>query len=308
MWWKFKTRQSTHQSQPGAAPDPKTPSQMTEEHSQLPTPGNSTSPEPLSLVPRPPPSPGAVKDEPPVSPVVETTRFCPPPEGPKEQSSLGLHEVIESAFSVPLNPPAHSNQPPESPSATAQMNQQRKPSSRNSSRALHVVLPPTPPSISTNNTTAPTSPSSPPTSIASVPSRPEHLPPPQDHEPHVTPSPEEPIPGPPTQPDRDVACERVNLVTGIAAKFDELGAIFNSTHGLSQLAGSIQGISRRNQQFLGDVAIGRFAHLRLTRAHLPGRQVADPMPEFNPLRILADRQGGEGKETEGGEEDKMEVD
>jgi len=110
------------------------------------------------------------------------------------------------------------------------------------------------------------------------------------------------------QPERDIARERANLVAGIAAKLDELGVVFGSTHGLSQLAGSTQVISRRNQQFLGDVAIGRFAHLRLTRAHLPGRQVDNPMPEFNPLQVLADRQSNEEKEKEEEEGSDMDVD
>ena len=131
-----------------------------------------------------------------------------------------------------------------------------------------------------------------------------------DCEPTVPPSPKEPTPAPSAQPERDIARERTNLVNGIAAKFDELGVVFGSTHGLSQLAGSIQVISRRNQQFLGDVAIGRFKHARLTRAHLPGRQVENPMPEFNPLQILADRQGSKGEEMEGegGGEADMEID
>jgi len=306
MWCKFKMRQSAQQLQPGAASTAETMSQMTEERSQLPTPGNSTSPEPLSLVARPPLSPDGIKDEPPVSPVVETTSLCPPPEVPKEKGSFGLHAAIESAFSVLFQPPAHSTQPPEPPSASTQINQQRKSSSRSSSRALHVVLPPTPPSVSTNDTTAPTSPSFPPTSITPAPQEPEHSPPPPDHNTPVPPSREEPTPEPSVQLERDIAHERANLVSGIAAKLDELGVVFSSTHGLSQLAGSIQVISRRNQQFLGDVAIGRFAHLRLTRAHLPGRQVENPMPEFNPSQILADRQSSKEKET--GEEEGSDMD
>ena len=82
--------------------------------------------------------------------------------------------------------------------------------------------------------------------------------------------------------------------------------IFSSTHGLSQFAGSIQGISRRNRQFLDDVAVGRFAHFHLTNVHLP--QVAGSMPEFNPLRVLAGRQDNKGKGKEREEDDKMEVD
>ena len=307
MWCKFKQRQSTHQAQPGAAPAPETVSQMVDERPQLPTPVNSVSPEPLSLLARPPSSPEAVKDEPPVSPVVETTRLCPPPERPKENSSFGLHEAIESAFSAPLNSPAHPIQLPNPPSATTQINQQQNPSSRSSSRTLPAVLPLTPPSISTNNITAPRSPSLPPVSITSAPPQAEYSPPPPDHESPVPPSPKEPTPAPPAPPERDIARERANLVTGIATKFDELGVVFNSTHGLTQLAGSIQVIARRNQQFLGDVAVGRFARLRLTRTHLPGRQVENPMPEFNPLKILADRQGNKEKENEMGGEEDMEV-
>ena len=277
---------------------------MAEERSQLPTPGNSTSPEPLSLVARPPLFPDAIKDEPPVSPVVETTRLCPSPEVPKEKGSFGLHAAIESAFSVPFQPPAHSTQPPEPPSASTQINHRRRPS-RSSSLTPQVALPLTPPSVPTHNTTA-TSPSLSPTSTTPAPQEPEHSPPPPDHNTPVPPSPEEPITEPSVQPERDVAHERANLVAGIAAKLNELGVVFSSTHGLSQLAGSIQVISRRNQQFLGDVAIGRFAHLRLTRAHLPGRQVENPMPEFNPLQILADRQSG--KEEEKGEEEGSDMD
>ena len=81
--------------------------------------------------------------------------------------------------------------------------------------------------------------------------------------------------------------------------------MFSSTHGLSQLAGSIQGISRRNQQFLDDVAGGRFEKFHLTSAHLP--QEAGSMPEFNPLRVLVGWQGGK-EEGEEREEDEMKVD
>ena len=83
--------------------------------------------------------------------------------------------------------------------------------------------------------------------------------------------------------------------------------IFNSTHGLSQLAGSIQGISKRNQQFLDDVAGGRFEKFHLTSAHLPP-QAAGPMPEFNPLQVLAGRQDSKGKGKEREDEDEMKVD
>jgi hypothetical protein len=89
---------------------------------------------------------------------------------------------------------------------------------------------------------------------------------------------------------------------------DELNVIFSSLHGRSQIAESIQGISRRNQQFLSDVAVGRFARSHLTSAHLPGHQVAGPMPEFNPLRVLANWQNCKGKGEEREQEDKMEVD
>jgi len=308
MWCKFKARESTRKSRLDATPTAKTLSQMAEEHSQLPTPGNSTSPEPPStLVTSPPLSPDAVKYEPPASPVVETNRFQPQSEGPKEKSSMGLHEAIESAFSVPLHAPALVIQPPELPSPAAQINQQRKSSPSNLPRTIDVVPPPTPPSISANIATALTPTSLPPVSIASPPPKPEPSPLPH-RELSVPPSPEEPIPGPSTQPDRNITRERAHLVTGVAAKLDELTVIFSSTHGLSQLAGSIQTISRRNQQFLNDVAVGRFQHLRLTGAHLPSHQMASPMPEFNPLRILADRRDGKGKGKERAMEDEMEVD
>lgn len=84
--------------------------------------------------------------------------------------------------------------------------------------------------------------------------------------------------------------------------------VFSSTHGLSQFAGNLQDISRRNQQFLDDVAVGRFAHLRLNRAHLANDQAAGAMPEFNPLKVLADRRDSKGKGKEREKEDEMEVD
>ena len=306
MWCKFKARESTRQSQPDVAPIDTTSSQMREEHSQLPTPGTSTSPEPrpTSL----PLSPNAIKHEPPVSPVVETARFQPQSEGPKEKSSMGLHEAIESAFSTPLYPPTVSIQPPKPPSTTTRISQQRKPSQGNPCRTIDVIPPLTLPSILAN-TTALMPVSLPSVLITSSPSNPEPPTALSHREPSAPPPPEEPIPGPSTQPDRDIARERANLVTGIAAKLDEVSVMFSSTHGLSQFAGSIQSISERNQQFLNDVAAGRFAHMRLTSEHLPGHQVSSSMPEFNPQQVLADRRNskGKGKEREK-EEDEMEVD
>ena len=85
--------------------------------------------------------------------------------------------------------------------------------------------------------------------------------------------------------------------------------MFDPAHGLSQFAGSIQRISQRNQQFLDDVAAGRFTHMRLTSEHLAGHQVRRPMPEFNPQRILADRRDSKGKGKEREKEgDEREVD
>ena len=301
MWCKFKARKSTRQPGPDAVPILRTSSHMTDERSQLPTPGNSTSPEPTSTIATSPPiSPNTVKYEPPASPVVETTQFQPQSEGPKEKSSMGLHKAIESAFSVPLHPPAPFIQSPKPPPLTIRMSPQRKSSSKNP-RQITDVPAPTPPSISTNAATASTPTLLPSVSVASPAQNLEPSPPPPHREPSVSPSLEEPVPGPPTQPDRDIARERANLVTGVAAKLDELSVIFSSTHGLSQLAGNLEAISRRNQQFLGDVAIGRFAHMHLTNAHLLN---TSPMPEFNPLQVLADRRNGKGK----AKEDEMEVD
>lgn len=295
MWCKFKARKPTRQSQPGTAPVAETPSHMTEERSQLPTPGTSTSPEP-------PPPPDAIKGEPPVSPVVGSTALLPLPGDPKEKSSFGLHEAIEIAF---FGPPAPSTQPPESPLSTTLVNQQRNPSPRNRDKTTHAL---SPLSIPANNATVPTSAALPPVSIASPHPQFEPSPPPQHHEPSVPPSPEESIPVPSTQPDRDIARERAHLVTGVAAKLDELNVIFSSTHGLAQIAGSIQDISKRNKQFLNDVAAGRFAHLHLTGAHIPNPQVAGPMSEFNPLRTLAEWQDSKGRGNEKEGEDGMEVD
>ena len=107
------------------------------------------------------------------------------------------------------------------------------------------------------------------------------------------------------QPDRDLDSERATLTLGVAEKLEEVNIMFDSAHGVAQFAGSLQHIAQRNKQFLDDVSAGRFAHLRLTNAHL---QMTSSVPEYNPLRVLAEwRDGNEkGKErqTEGG----MEVD
>jgi hypothetical protein len=94
-------------------------------------------------------------------------------------------------------------------------------------------------------------------------------------------------------------------VTEIAAKLDEVNAIFSSIHGQMQLAGSTQNIARRNEQFLNEVSAGRFTHLRLTSAHIP---VGSSLPDYNPLRVLAEWRDDKrkGKERENVEE--MEVD
>lgn len=307
MWCKFKSRESTRQSQPGTALIDATSSQMREEHSQLPTPGTSTSPEPHpTSLPLPP---NTIKDEPPVSPVVETIQFQPQSKNPREKSSMGLHEAIESAFSAPLYPPIPSIQPPRPPSPTTQISPPRKTSSRNSCRTIDVIPPPTLPSISTNIATALPPTSSPPVLITSTPSNPEPPTPLYHREPSAPPLQEEQTPGPSTQPDRDITRERANIATGIAAKLDEISVLFSSPHGLSQFAGTIETISQRNQRFLNDVAAGRYAHMRLTDEHLPGHQVPSTMPEFNPQRVLADWRNskGKGKEMEK-EGDEMEVD
>jgi hypothetical protein len=72
-----------------------------------------------------------------------------------------------------------------------------------------------------------------------------------------------------------------------------------------QFAGSIQNIARRNTQFLNDVAAGRFAHMRLTDAHL---RVGSSLPEYDPLRALAKRRDSKGKGKERQDEEDMEVD
>jgi len=84
--------------------------------------------------------------------------------------------------------------------------------------------------------------------------------------------------------------------------------MFNSPFELSQLAGSMERISQRNQQFLDDVATGRFAHMRLTSAHLANNQASSPMPEFNPQRIIVEWREGKEKGKEREQEDEMEVD
>lgn len=84
--------------------------------------------------------------------------------------------------------------------------------------------------------------------------------------------------------------------------------MFSSTHGLSLFAGSIQCISQRNEQFLNDVAAGRFAHMRLTSEHLPDPQAPSPMPEFNPQQVLAGWQSSKEKGKEKEKEDDTEVD
>ena len=303
MWCRAQERQSKRKSCTGVTPAVEAPPQVTEEHSQLPTPGNSTSPEPRTLSAlRSPPPPDAVKDEPPVSPVVTTTWFQPPletPGAPKEKTSMGLHEAIESALSVPFSPQPPSTQPLK-PLSTAGPYQPRKPPSRNSLRTLRIVPPPTPSPISAIDTTTSASASQPPTSITS-PIQSEPFPPSS----HAPPSPEEPAPGPSKEPGRDIAQERAALVTGIAEKLEEVNVMFSSAQGLLQFAGSAQGIAQRNRQFLDDVSAGRFSHMRLTSSHL---QVKSSLPEYNPLRLLAERRNSKGKGKEKETEDAMEVD
>ena len=313
MWCKFKERErdfeSARQSRPNVPPITTSISQEKEGHSQLPTPGASISPEPhrAFLITIPPLSPNAVKHEPPASPVVDTTRFQQQPCGPAVKSSMGLHAAIESAFSAPLHAPLPFIQPPKPSSAATQINHQRKASSsRNPSRTIDVIPPPAPPPISSTTTTS-ASASLPSVSISRLPSNPGPSPPPSHHEPPTPPLPEEPIPDPPVQPARDIARERADLVTGIAAKVDEVTSMFSSVHGSSQLAGSIPCMHKRNQQFLDDVAAGRFAHMRLTSAYLPSNQAPSLMPEFNPQRVLAERRSGKGKGKEREEED-MDID
>ena len=155
--------------------------------------------------------------------------------------------------------------------------------------SIDAVPPPSPLSISTNAAPVLTPVSLASASITSSPSKPDPSPILPYREPSAPPSPEELIPGPSTQPDRDIAHERADLTTGIAGKLDELAVMFDYPFGLSQLAGSIKRISQRNHQFLNDVAAGQFGHMRLTGAHLASHQVPSPMPEFNPQRILAKR-------------------
>jgi len=94
-------------------------------------------------------------------------------------------------------------------------------------------------------------------------------------------------------------------VTGIAEKLEEVNVMFSSAQGLLQFAGSAQGIAQRNRQFLDDVSAGRFSHMRLTSSHL---QVKSSLPEYNPLRLLAERRNSKGKGKEKETEDAMEVD
>lgn len=308
MWCKAKERQPKRELKPGAAPMIEAPSQMTEERSQLPTPGNSTSPEPHNTsVAQPPPSLDAVKDEPPISPVVDVTPSQPPAEVSREKSSMGLYEAIRNAFSDPSCPPPPTTESLK-PSSTTVLNHQRKSLSINSHGTLHVVTPPTPPLISVESEVAGlTSTPLPPASITS-PSQSETSPPSSYRGPSVPPLPKESAPGSFSQLDRDLARERATLATGVAEKLNELNGLFNSAHGLAQFAGSIENIARRNEQFLKDVSAGRFAHLRLNNTHLPDRQTECSMSEYNPLRVLAEWQDGKGKGKEKDSEVGMEVD
>ncbi|KAF9784065.1 hypothetical protein BJ322DRAFT_1021790 [Thelephora terrestris] len=293
MWCKAQERQSKGKSRLD-------PVAMAEERSQLPTPGSSISPEPpADSTAWSPPSPGTVKVEPPVSPTVATTQFQPPPETPKQNTSMGLHEAIQVAFSSPPHLPLPTIQP----TPTTGRNGHRKSSSIDSHRTLRVDPPPTQPLVPESNADMSARTSLPPTSTA----------PPQSEPPPSSPHPESPIPlpqeesdpEPSTQPKRDLASERAALVTEIAAKLDEVNAIFSSIHGQMQLAGSTQNIARRNEQFLNEVSAGRFTHLRLTSAHIP---VGSSLPDYNPLRVLAEWRDDKrkGKERENAEE--MEVD
>ena len=305
MWCKAQERLPKRKLRLATAPMADGPSQVTEERSQLPTPGNSISPEPpTSFVPRSPPSPDAVKDEPPASPVVDITLCRPPPDATtKDSDSLGLHEAIQNAFSTPLYPSPPTAQPLK-PSPIPGSDHRRKSLSRNSHGILEVVSSRTPPSI-----TVPTDP----TTITST-----FLPPPTTASPlrseihHEPPTPrltEEPAAGPSKQPDRDLSRERATLAAGVAGKLDELTGIFNSAHGPAQFAGGIRDFSRRNEQFLKDVSSGRFTHMRLTSAHLPDRQAARTMPEYNPLRALVEWHDDKGKQEKGRDNEvEMEVD
>lgn len=304
MWCKAKERQLKYKLRPDAIAMPDAPSQMTEEHPQLPTPGNSTSPEPL--IPSTA-SPDAVKDEPPASPVVDTTQSRPFSEAIKEKTSMGLHDAIENAFPNPLHPSPPTTQPLKLSSAIGPCHQQ-KPLPRDSCRTLPVLSQPTPPLISaTSDVTMSASTSVPLVSTTCLP-RFEASQPPPYRETSTPPIPEVPTPGPSKRPGRDLARERIRLVTGVAEKLDELNGVFSSAHGLARFAGSIQNISQRNEQFLKDVSAGRFTHLGLTSSHLPDQQLACPTPQYNPLRVLTERQHGKGEEKERDREVDMDVD
>lgn len=306
MWCKAQERQPRRKSRLAAASMADAPSQVTEERSQLPTPGNSISPEPpTTSVPRPLPSPDVVKDEPPASPVVDTTPCRPPPitTSSNDNGSLGLHEAIQSAFSTPLYPPPPTTQPLK-PLLTPGPEHRRKSLPRSSHGTLQIVSRPTSPLIpAPADATTLASTSLPPPAITPP------LPSEAHCEPPTSPLPEEPIAGPSKQPDRDLARERATLAAGVAGKLEELTGIFESTHGLAQFAGSINNISRRNEQFLKDVSAGRFAQLRLTGAHLPDGQTARVMPEYNPFRALTEWYDGKGKQERGRDgEVEMEMD
>ena len=295
MWCKAQERQ--RKFRPDATPTSGSPPQVAEERSQLPTPGNSISPEPpITSLAQSPPSPDTVKDEPPVSPVVDTTPFQPPPEVAKGNTSMGLHEAIQSAFSAPVDPPQLTPQTLK-PLSTTGPDRQRNLLSRNSHETLQVVSPLTPPLTSVASD-APPAFTFPPLASITSPLQSE----PSPSSPHCETS------GPSKRPDRDLAHERATLVASVSEKLKELNGMFDSAHGLVQFAGSIQNISRRNEQFLKDVSAGRFAHLGLTDTHPPDRQETRPMPEYNPLRVLAERRDGKmkGKERDG--EVGMEVD
>lgn len=301
-------RKPRRQSRQDIAPTVEPPSQLTEEHSQLPTPGNSISPEPPTPFVAWPPSPlDGVKNEPPASPVVDTTPFLSPPEATKENTSLGLHEAIESAFGSLCPPPPPATQPLKPPS-TATPDRQRKPLSINSHRTHQVVSPPTSPLIPATSDAPGLASASLPSASTALPFQFEHSP----HSPHressAPPAPEEPTPGQSGGPDCDLARERAKLATGVAEKLDELNGKLDSARELAQFAGSIQSISQRNKQFLKDVSAGRFTHLRLTSAHLPDRQARCSMLEYNPLRVLAEWRDGKGKQRDRDDEVQMAVD
>ena len=302
MWCKIKMSQSKRKSRGVPVPVPEAPSQVTEERSQLPTPENSTSPEPLIAFV----APDAVKDEPLISPVEDTTPFRSPQEATKGNTSMRLHEAIQSAFYDTLHSPPPVTQPLK-PSSTTELDHQRNQFLSYSHRVTSPPAPSLVPAASDPITSA--SISLPPVTITS-PLQSQGSPPSPHQVPSTPPLPEESAPGPHEQPDRALARKRAALLAGIAEKLDELDGMFNSAHGLAQFAGSIENISRRNEEFLKDVSVGRFAHMRLTSAHLPDRQVAHSMsmPEYNPLRLLAELRDGKGKGKEGGIEVEMQVD